>query len=106
MPLVTSLQHVKDAGLKIMFTNNMNTLADMRAAERRFILPIIGAELLSTLQQSPLDPKYNELLIIAQRAEAHLAYMLDLPTIQVQIGDGGLSSLSNGNRQAAHRWEF
>ena len=53
-----------------------------------------------------MDAKYNELLSIAQRAEAHLAYMLDLPTIQVQIGDGGLSSLTNGNRQAAHRWEF
>jgi hypothetical protein len=106
MPLVTTLQQVKDAGLKIMFTNNMNTLADMKAAERRYILPIVGADLLSILLQAPVDQKYSELLNIAQRAEAHLAYWLDLPTIQVQIGDGGLSSFTNTNRQAAHRWEY
>lgn len=106
MALVTTLQQVKDAGLKIMFTNNMNTLADMKAAERRFILPITGAELISTLQSSPLDPKYNELLSVAQRAIAHLAYWLDLPTLQVQIADNGLSSFANNSRQAAHRWEY
>jgi len=106
MALVTTLQQVKEAGLKIMFTNNMNTLADMKAAERSYILPLLGADLLSTLQSTPLDPKYNELLSIAQRAEAYLAYYLDLPTLQVQIADNGLSSFANANRQAAHRWEY
>jgi hypothetical protein len=106
MALVTTLQQVKDAGLKIMFTNNMNTLADMSAAERRFILPITGADLLRTLQKTPLDPKYSELVSVAQRAIAHLAYWLDLPTLQVQIADNGLSSFANTNRQAAHRWEY
>jgi len=106
MAIVTTLQQVKEAGLKIMFTNNMNTLADMRAAERKYILPLTGADLLSILQTAPLDSKYNELLSIAQRAEAYLAYYLDLPTLQVQIGDNGLSTFANTNRQAAHRWEY
>ena len=105
MPLINNIQQAKDAGLKIQFSNTNPTLADMKAAERRFLLPILGKDLLNILLQ-PSDEKYNELLSVAKRAEAHLAYWLDLPVIQTQITDGGLRTFENNNSQAAHRWEY
>lgn len=107
MPLIKNIQQVRDAGLKISFTNNGTQLADMKAAERQFLLPILGTALLTALQATPApDDKFSELLSVAQRAEAHLAYWMDLAVIQTTITDSGLRTFDNNNSQAAHRWEY
>lgn len=96
--------------VKVLFTNNETAIPNMTKAERRFIVPILGNdlydELLTHVEESGTDADLETLLDKVRQALAPLAYWIDLPTIQSQITDAGIRTISNDNMQAAHRWEY
>ena len=104
MPFNTTIEDVLNAGVRVDFTNDDARIADMEAADQRFLQPVLG-DLLAVLLSST-DAKYNDVKKLCKRAEAFLAYWLDLPSIQTRITDKSVSTNDSGNSNAAHRWEF
>lgn len=109
MPLITTIEQVRTIlGSTVMQFNDNSSIADMAAAEERFIIPITGETLYDDMvadvddEESPLQP----LIVKAQRAIAPLAYWLDLPAIQGKISDRGAGTFISDNMQPLHAWEF
>jgi len=92
----------------INFINSITSLPDFTLAEQRFLVPLIGQEMYDLVieladAEVPDDP---DLLLQCQGLVAPLGYLLKLPTIQVQLTDAGLRTISSDTMQAAHRWEY
>lgn len=108
MNLVNDIATVRASGVKVMFFNNESSIADMDAAEERFIIPVLGKELYDILiaELDVTNSDYADLIKAAQRAVVPLAYWLDLPNIQSQISDRGAGTFSSENMQPLHKWEY
>jgi len=104
MPLITTIEEVRAAGVMVNFINEDSNIADMTAAELMFIKPALGAELYTEIVATPAD--FEDLLPYIKRALAPLAYWLDLPNIQTQITDKGIATAESQNMTAAHKWEY
>ena len=88
--------------------SDINSLPDTAPVEREFILPVLGNDLYTGLQQQ-VDAKnvtQPVLLDIVRAAIVPLTVYKDLPFLQVQLGDTGLRKLLSENSQGAFRWEF
>jgi hypothetical protein len=90
----------------INFINNVSSLPDFGLAAERFLIPIIGQDLYDALADDMEDPSDPDLLYKCRAVIAPLAYLIKLPTIQTQLTDSGLRTISTENMQAAHRWEY
>lgn len=108
MPLITTIEQVIENGVKVNFMNEGSSLADMQAAEERFLLPILGQTLYQTIlsEANNAESDFNNLIAKARRALAPLAYWLELPHIQTQITDRGLATSESENMKAAYRWQY
>src|SRR6266498_302997 len=108
MSLIKDITTVRLNGVNVQFINDTTSLADMTAAEERFIEPILRKELYTTLltEVDAEDTEYDELIAKVQRALAPLAYWFDLPNIQAQITDRGTATFTSENMQPLHRWEY
>lgn len=104
MPLITTIQEVRDSGVNVNFINEDSNIADMITAELMYIKPILGKDLYAALSEEPDGAP--GLLVKVQRALAPLAYFLYLPNIQTQITDKGLATSDSNNMTAAHKWEY
>lgn len=82
----------------------VKSMPDMDAAERKFLVPILTQPVFDALQLQvdAITITWTSLLSLCRAAAAPLAVWLDLPFMQAQISDRGLSSDDN----AAHQWEF
>lgn len=106
--LITDVDTVRANGVRIMFFNDDAQIADMPAAEERFLLPILGQEVYDALL-AMADAGTGDLAPLlkkARRALAPLAYWLDLPNIQSAITDRSAGTFSSDNLQPLHRWEY
>lgn len=102
--------------VRINFINDESSLPDFELAEERYLIPIIGYDLYDVVidtadSETPAEPTPQdlldaELLKKCRAVVAPLAYLLDLPNIQVQLTDAGLRTISTDHMQAAHRWEY
>ena len=94
--------------VKLMFTNQEASIADMASADNNFIIPITGPDLYAEmLAQLPTpNETFAPLIEFARRAAGPLAYWQDLPTIQARIGDTGIHTVESANTQPLHRWEY
>src|SRR3954451_11719256 len=108
MPLITDITTVRANGVNVQFINDNSSIADMTAAELKYIEPILGADLYQLLLQEPTGETsgFDELRLKVQRALAPLAYYLDLPNIQAQITDRGAATFTSENMRPLHRWEY
>ncbi len=108
--------------LRVGFTNNGDSLPNFQAAADRFLIPIIGRPLFDDVLDNILEadfpdpdemtedyePEYEDpdLVQKIRAVVAPLAYFLELPTIQVNLTESGLRSISTDTMEAAHRWEY
>lgn len=95
--------------VRINFINDVSSLPDFTLAAERFLIPIIGQDLYDELlaEVTGEDPiEQVELVRKCRAVIAPLGYMMELATIQTQLTDAGLRSISTENMQAAHRWEY
>jgi hypothetical protein len=94
--------------LRLTFVTNNAILPNFEDAQRLYLLPILGKDLLAAVAQEaeddPAEP--SDLLHLCRRVVAPIGYWLNLPFIQVTISDAGVGSNSNQNFQSAHRWEY
>lgn len=107
MPLLRTIAETR-AVVKLNFNNATSELADMSAADARFIIPVLGEDLYNELITAldVVDSGYEILIDLSRRAVGPLAYWMDLPNMQTKITDNGISTFDNDKQQAAHRWEF
>lgn len=107
MPLITTIETAK-LYVKLNYNNSSSALADMAAADTRFLLPVLGQTLYDAiLEDIELDtPLLADLTTLCYKAVAPLAYWMDLPTMQTKITDNGISTFDNASQMAAHRWEY
>ncbi len=108
MALINNIETVRANGVNVMFINDNSSIADITAAEERFLEPILGAVLYEILldEVDVVNSDYLPLIKKAQKALAPLAYWLDLPHIQSTISDRGAGTFSSDNMQPLHRWEY
>jgi hypothetical protein len=105
MALITDIATARQY-VKVNFTNGESSLADMSAADARFLVPVLGQTLYNTLLSSLTNPTYATLIDLCRKAVAPLAYWMDLPNMQTQITDRGVGTFTSNNMDSAHRWEF
>lgn len=105
MPVITTHQQLKQY-VKVSFTASNSSLPDIVAAENTFIVPIIGSDLLAESILAAQNSVKAKLCDLIRAAVAPLAYWLDLATLHVQIGDGGLGVNRSENQDPVHRWEY
>ncbi|HRH59052.1 MAG TPA: hypothetical protein PL045_00670 [Chitinophagaceae bacterium] len=106
MALITTIEQVRSAGVRVMFINDSSSIADMENAEERFIEPVLGSDLYKDLQDNISADEYADLLNRVRKALAPLAYWLELPSIATVISDSGVNSLESQNMQPVPRWKF
>ncbi|MDP9231001.1 MAG: hypothetical protein M3O67_10090, partial [Bacteroidota bacterium] len=106
MPLITTIEEVRANGVKVSYFSADTGIADMQAAEERFIAPLLGETLYELIIADAPDALYDPLIVKVKRAIAPLAYWLELPNIQSQITDGGLGTFTSDKHQPLHRWEY
>jgi hypothetical protein len=110
MSLITT-KEIAEQFIRINFINSISSLPDMEAAEERYLLPVIGYDLydkvINLATAATIENETDaELLKKCRAMVVPLAYLLELPTIQTQLTDAGLRTISTENMQAAHRWEY
>lgn len=93
--------------IRLPFINNTTYLADFVEAQKRYILPIVGKNLFTTIAAEALaGGEPGELLNCVYRAIAPLAYAIDLPAINTSISDNGVGQKATDNFTPAPRWAF
>lgn len=102
--------------VRISFINQATTFPDFVVAEERYLVPLIGDQMYDfvkelaasdTVEEPTDEQKRNlELLKRCQAVVAPLAYLIELPTMQTQLTDAGLRTISTDTMQSAHRWEY
>lgn len=106
--LIIDVETVIANGVRIWFFNDNSRIADMNAAEERFLVPILGQELyellLTEVDEEASD--YADLIAKCRRVLAPLAYWLDLPNIQSGITDRSAGTFTSQNMEPMHRWEY
>lgn len=108
MPLVKDFATFKKY-VKYNFTSeDIGSLLDTGPAERKHILPLLGATLYNGLlaQVDANAITQPALLDVVRAAVVPLTVYNELPTLQTQLGDTGMRTILSENSQAAHRWEF
>ena len=94
--------------LKVMALAKVSAMPDFEAAQKRYLLPILGKALFAIVQAEaitvPAQP--SDLLKLVYRALIPLAYYLDLPSMQTQINDIGVGVTTTDNFTPAARWAF
>jgi len=100
--------------VRFSYINEETKLPDFSQAGEDHLLPILGDTLYEKLQEiaatidAPADPKDEtyirdqQLLRKCQAVVVPLAYLSELPTINISITDNGLQS----DEKAPHRWEY
>lgn len=82
---------------------------DVRRVQLRFLRPILGKDLESTLstkyEDNSLSEKQQELLDLVFPALAHLALWKYIPKGNVYLGDNGVQSVHTGNNKPAFEWQ-
>ncbi len=108
MALISTVEEVIAAGVRINQTNDNIMLADMTAADMHFLIPALGAELFDTIEtENGIEGSdYADLIVLCKRVEAPMAYWLDLANIQTQISDKGLTNIVASNSQSSPRWAY
>ncbi|MEP7375537.1 MAG: DUF6712 family protein [Chitinophagaceae bacterium] len=92
--------------VRINFINDVSSLPDFDLAAARYLIPITGQDLYDDLVANITEAGYADLLKLCRAVIAPLGYMMELATIQTQLTDAGLRSISTEHSQAAHRWEY
>lgn len=105
MPVITTHQQLKQY-VKVTFNSSNSSLPDIVAAENKFIVPIIGATLLAESIAAADNTPKAKLCNLIRAVVAPLAYWMDLATLHVNIGDGGLGVNRSENQDPLHRWEY
>lgn len=84
-------------------------LPEIRKAQRFYLLPILGATLLNSLQDSfdddSLTEAQQELLELCRDVIAPLAYYKLVPKLNVRVSDDGIHTTSTGDKDRALRWQ-
>jgi hypothetical protein len=83
-----------------------NIKPSIKAAERKFLKPLIGKSQLDILSASSTDAKVLEAIDLAQESVANLAYYLGLPISAVQINDAGIHVVDGNNSSPATDKQF
>jgi len=114
MPLFTTIAELRNK-LPRLLSNLSDTavMPNIIKAQRKYLQPVMGSELLSDLQTkynarntTPLTTQYALLLDYAQQPLAAYAIADDLAFIQAMVTDAGLRTISTDKLQAAHKWEY
>jgi hypothetical protein len=94
--------------VKFAFTTTEKNLPDIAGAEREYLLPILGLELLQKLrdQVTGNNITWPFLIELCRAVIAPLAFYNDLSLIQTSIEDSGLKTTSSDHKEAAHQWEY
>lgn len=95
--------------VKYNFTSeDINSLLDTGPAERKYILPLLGATIYNGLLAQVAANAITQpaLLDVVRAAVVPLTVYNNLAVLQTQLGDTGMRTLFSDNTQAAHRWEF
>lgn len=90
--------------VRVNYSNSDSSLPNVRAAEERYLVPIIGQEQYDLLIAPGMQDE--RLLYYCRAVVAPLAYLSDLAFIQSQITDAGIHTLDTDNQKASHRWEY
>lgn len=105
-PLIDNITRAKKY-VRLPFINNTTELADFVAAQKRYILPILGKPLYTTVETEAVgNGTPSTLLDAVLRAVAPLAYAIDLPNMNIKISDVGVGQTSTDNFTPAPRWAF
>jgi len=108
MPLFKTIDVVKEY-IPIAFSNGDTSIPRMqKAAEDQYLLPVLGADLMATLQaeaDGDLETP-SDLLKKAWTALAYLMYYKELPFIHTLITDSGIRNVTNEKVQGAYRYQY
>lgn len=84
-------------------------LPDIRRAQNFYLLNILGATLLNSLQAAvdaeTLSSDQENLLTYCNDVLAPLAYYQMVPKLNLRISDDGLHTTTNGDKERAMRWQ-
>lgn len=86
------------------------TLPSFDLVTERYLLPVLGDDLLDTLQAAydspPLNATLTALLKKCQAVLAPLSYLSELPLLQTLLSDNGIQRVEGDNMRGAFRWEY
>ena len=105
--LVTNIATVRKY-MKVAFVNQSAMMPDFEAAQKKYVLPILGKALYQVMETESLTlpEEPTELLKLVLRAVIPLAYFNDLAMVATQITDMGVGVTQATHFQNAPRWQF
>ena len=110
MPLIKTTEELKEnVPINGSFTYD-NVLPYVNEVERDFIIPVISRPqyivLHAAYNAGTATAKQLELLSLLQIAISNFAFMLYIPTGQIQISDSGIHIISNETKKTAFEWQI
>lgn len=105
--LVTNIATVRKY-MKVAFVNQSAMMPDFEAAQKKYVIPILGKVLYQVMETESLTmaEEPTELLKLVLRAVIPLAYFNDLAMVATQITDMGVGVTQATHFQNAPRWQF
>ena len=85
--------------------------SSLQSAEDLFLTPLLGSGMMTTLetiygkQPESRTPKEQQLLILAQRAEANMAFFYNFDALQLRITDQGFQRQGSEDWQQAYKYQ-
>lgn len=85
--------------------------SSLQSAEDLFLVPILGTDLMATLEEiygkqpESRTEKEKKLLILAQRAEANMAFFYNFDALQLRITDQGFQRQGSDDWQQAYKYQ-
>lgn len=96
--------------LPLNTTNSIESFTPhLRTAYRKYVLPYLSVELATKVekhwQKDNIPKAIGELLPYVQEPIAHFAFVLALPTLQVQVSDSGVHRIEDNNQMTAYKYQ-
>ena len=107
MPLFKTIQEIAQY-VTISSASTASPLPKQRLAEEEYIIPVLGNELFTSLQDEVTSgPIVNTALLDKVRmALSFLIYYKELPLMHTIITDSGLRTVTNDKIQGAYRYQY
>lgn len=105
MSLITDKEILRQF-VRINFINDVSSLPDFDLAAARYLIPATGQDMYDDIVANVNEVAYEDVVKLSRAVIGPLGYLMELATIQTQLTDAGLRSISTEHSAAAHRWEY
>jgi len=107
MPLFKKISQIAQY-IPISDTISDTNVPKQFTAEQQFILPILGKDLLATLQTEAdtIPPSPSAILQKVWQALAYLVYFKNAPYLHTRISESGFKNVTNDKIQGAYRYQY